>query len=537
MLHHYRSNNLVLVSSPDIQHLEDADLTDVFTALVKQGFLPMNIALRPQLERNDEYFEALGKALDTAWCFLVIIGEKGNNLEEPAWAYWKREVSMAQEKGVRVVVLVHKLSEAKQDRDCPVGDWVDRIVWNERRDLISKTISALAKLKANDDLKDDRYYADAINLQGFYYSAISLTVRDDYWLQIGTKPLRTINGVREYPAREWGFHDEHSYGKGKNYYAGVAHAHGDFLHVHLERNGDELNFKLYLGSHDVIGGLQSKDIFFGAMHGLSLKSGRKSHFSYKTILAKTESAEQKIDVAHQTQIQRHLYLSRKSFYTKSEVRTYNNIEDLEIVHGERVNKARHLTGIYKVWTEGLRDSGAGVIQSMMKIDASLRTTIFNPIFKNEELFCEVSFIRPNKIMFVMRQKHTDRGVENILSVAVMEMPHDREQLSRPMVGSFCSIGMSSKKKRKTEKTPPPRLEDDVEVRGGYFVAILEDIKTPEGVQWSDEAYTDLVEKYDVKLLKDNSKPISKAEIDKSDEEMYQFLRRANGREGRKGKKG
>jgi hypothetical protein len=481
------------------------------------------------LERDDEYFEAFSKALDTAWCFLVIIGEKGNNLAEAAWTLWRREVSMAQEKGVHVVVLVHKSSEAKQRQDCSVGDWVDRIVWNERGDLIPETVRALANIKANDDLTDDRHYTDSINFQGFYYSAISLTVRDDYWLQIGTKPLRTINGVTEYPAREWGFHDEHSYGKGKNYYAGVAHAHGDFLHVHLERNGDELNFKLYLGSHDVIGGLQSKDIFFGAIHGLSLKSNRKSHFCYKTILAKTKKAEYKINAEHQTQIQRHLYLSRKSFYTKSEVSTYGSIKDLEIVYGERVNKARHLTGIYKVWTEGLRNSGGGVIQSMMKIDSSLRTTIFNPIFKNEELFCEVSFIRPNKIMFVMRQKHTDRGVENILSVAVMEMPDDRGQLNRPMIGSFCSIGETSITKEK-RKTKSPRLGEDIEVRGGYFVAILEDIKTKRGIEWNDKEYAKLVEEYNVELLKNNSKSLSQAEIDKSDEK-YEFLRKANGRKG------
>jgi hypothetical protein len=524
MLHHYRSNNLVLVSSPDISHLEDANLTDVFTALVKQGFLPMNIALQPQLEHNDEYFEALNKALDTAWCFLVIIGEKGNNLDKAAWTYWQREVSMAREKGVHVVVLVHNLSEAKQERDCPVGDWADRVVWHKRGTLISETLKALIKIKTHDDLKEDRHYADSINFQGFYYSAISLTVRDDYWLQVGTKPLRTINGVTEYPVRERGFHDEHS----KDYYAGVAHAHGDFLHVHLERDGDELDFKLYLGSGKVIAGLQGKDLFFGAIHGLSLKSGRKSHFCYKTVLAKTESAEQKIKASHQAQIQRHLYLSRKSFYTEPEVGTYGSIEDLEIVPGGRVNKARHLTGIYKVWTEGLRNSDGGVVQSMMKIDSSLRTTIFNPIFKNEELFCEVSFVQPNKIMFVMRRKHTSRGVENILSVAVMEMPDDREQLGHPMIGSFCSIGTSSKKKRKTGKSHP-RLEDNVEVRGGYFVAILEDIKAPKGVQWNNERYAKLVEDYDIKRLKENSKPLHKTDIDKSDEEMHQFLRRANGR--------
>lgn len=318
------------------------------------------------------------------------------------------------------------------------------------------------------DLFKNTFYDKSVCFQGFFYSAVHLCIKD-YRIQISRRQFME-EGKLVSPVRVWDFHGRFkTLDFANKVYEGFAYIQSNFLyidaHKSIEPPDDSINIRLFFGNLglDAIG---EQEVLFGSAEGLT--SSAAQNFCYKTIVAKVADEEAVLPANHRLQLERHLLLSRKSFVTKLETTTFNQLPNLAL-EGTKIDKIAHLTGTYRIWTEGRKGKNE-VVQSKLVVERNYQAKVYNPIFGKQELHCEIHIgegLGREKIFFIMRLK--DRRA-SIATVGTMEMP-DQDGLLKVLTGSFCSAGRS-KHYQAVGKDPHPITE----VRGGYFTAMRTDME-------------------------------------------------------------
>lgn len=509
------SSYLLAASAPDEKEI-------VIDAVAQLGLLPAEIGMLP---KSPHYFDALGRMLEKSDCYILLLTEHHSRLPDDTRNWLDRELEIVKHSYIPVIALIHETagepggpsSIERLLRDCNL---CDEVYWSDPEQLEEGILTALqdyllqpqvtAPRYAHDpeeiDLNDSALYAHSIQLQGFYYSAIYMTVKE-YWVEIGLNEIR-VNGKWVFPAREWGFHDslrKQKFSK-EEVYAGVASCKAGFLHIRLDKHEphhDSLELRLYLGAttdvHDLA--REDYDILFGSVHGLTSNVPNKN-FAYKTIVARTSDDGKSVKLRYKNQIARHLYISRKSFVTKLEKYRFSEIPEMQLDR-IKIKTPEHIEGTYRIWTEGRKGKNE-IAQSKMVVKANYSASICNPVFENgKEQLCEIffsSWLDEIRLIFVMRRQLDGLGPSDIASMAIMELP-GKDQIGEILIGSFCSAGQKKDDRPSHHKTG---------VRGGYFVSKREELGR------------------EVKAAF-----IQEKDIDPNSIDMLHLLRAANGRRNKK----
>ncbi len=469
------TNNLVFIGASVLLNAED-DLSaklQIEESLVSQDYLPFEIGVSPS---SRVYTRAVTQAIINARCYFLLVGKNSPLLLQPfKKSVVDQELKIARDNDAQVYMFVHY---SQQEAAEP---WIEKYAtdhksWGEINELPNFVVQVLQDYAQHQaqGLRHDSYYTDAYHFKGFYYSAIHLEVRH-YWLQIGKKAVDKRDGVDLFPVREWNFHDVYQLEDiGQDaYYSGLGHLHGGFLYANLSREHDHLTLNLSLGGSDE---LRRHEVMFGSLQGVT-HVGTNSNFCYKTVVARAAAVHTDIGDPNVVQIQRILYLARKSFLSKHETVKYAVLLEMLLESRRRVDRARHVAGTYRVLTEG-RSKRQEVVQSKMVIDENYNATIINPIIdKKRKLLCEIHFtdnIGKEKILFVMRDRTMGEVAGPIVGVAMLDFPLDADSIREELIGSFCSVGMTPGTPKVRSKSARQR---QFEVRGGYFIARREDEKT------------------------------------------------------------
>lgn len=540
------ANNLAFIGAPYLLAASALDEKQIVAdALSQLGLLPVETGLVPQ---SAHYFSTVGKLLDRSACYILLLTDHHVQLPDTTKNLLERELELTKSSDIPVIALIHEsagdlLFVRRQLEDCNL---MDEVYWNDLDQLREGAEVALREYLSQRtelphhlpvvetmNLADSALYKKSIKLQGFYYSAIYMTVKE-YSVEIGLEEVE-INGAWVYPAREWGFHD--SLRKKRfsenEVYVGTAMSKAGFLHIKLERNmapPDSLELRLYLGAMTDVRALaeENSDILFGSVHGLTSRVPNQN-FAYKTIVARCGSDGKSIGRRYKNQIARHLNISRKSFVTKLEKYRFHEMPEMQLDR-IKISTPEHIEGTYRIWTEG-RKGRNEIAQSRMIVRSNYSATICNPVFeKGKEQLCEIffsSWLDEIRLIFVMRRQHDGHGPSDIASMAIMELP-SKDHIGAILIGSFCSAGqkkddrsvyLKTGNRERTSDLLPHEAHEAVQaglhktgVRGGYFVAKREEL--------GREVVADFVQEND---------------IDRNDIDMLHLLRAANGRRNKKPK--
>jgi hypothetical protein len=481
------SNNLILIGAP---YLLGEKKINLWSAIISVGGLPVTTGIDTPLSNEAEYLresevfqETLLSGLEKCTCYLLFIG-KINKL--PTATY--KEIDIVRSSG-KPVILIHSNSEECRRVAIDVSKQLTNnnlqvVIFEESGGDLEKSIIASLKtfftveepwLQKHPKIPSIQSFKgkDSFFLQGFYYSALDLTVKS-YWVEIFHTTSEVFANSKAFLAREKGFHDYYR----DTYYIGYAYIQSEYLHLDLykEGGGDTLTIRVYAGlSLDELE--KGKNIYFGTMQGTTSLQP-KSSFCYKTALAWVGKEAQENKVEARPQISRLLSLRRKSFVSEETMMSLELAKQLAIGENIEVDRAKHITGIYRIWTLGTnKKREKGITQSKMTIYEDYTCRVENPIFPDIRQFCEINFCeniskvgRP-KIFFIMRHEKYDRanrkGLGQITSVAITDLPIDSQtkDIGSLFVGAFCSAGQSP-----VDIKPNNTYR---QVRGGFFMAILE----------------------------------------------------------------
>ena len=523
-------NNLVLVGAPYLLSaiMEPELKGKLMNVIIEQGFIPVELCLT--VPENEQHYAHAHKQLSRSCaCNLLWIGSNLNVSE-----FLEKEFAAMLRTGKPVIVMmaegtpefrkkfafIRKMRK-RAESSTPsvyVHTWADASAAPKELRKALKKIKKPARPPAPvmawvPNLSGPELFADSVSFTGYYYSSVRLAVRK-FHLRVGASPL---NGHPEYGRHSAVFwktigddpfarHDE------EETFDGVAFLQSGFLHFDLGKRlepRNSLHLRVYFGNSHSLNAINRHDVMFGSIQGLTT-DGTTRNYSYKTILVRDDPGiPDKTRELTILQAERHLYLSRKSFLTKLEVLRYDGdaIKHMT-VDGNRIDKAEHMEGVYRVWTEVRRAGETYILQSMMIIDCNYRSRFRNHIVDDgEEQLCEIHFSQHSgkeKLIFTMR-RITNEGAGGITSTAMMEFPRE-DEMREVLIGSYSSVGkdpgFQHTKKGRTPKLPP------TEVRGGFFVAKLEKLE----------------KNFEVNLI-----PARQFEDDPKYAEMLRFLREKNGR--------
>ncbi len=486
------SERFILIGAPFVSDISDnlPDKMKVLDILAQNDFLPVESGMFAPTT-SEYYWKVLEQVAACACCYLLVIGkqEAGSNAPQ----YIKNELKHIHHVGIPVILLIFDDDELRTEydpRQPGAAHGSQQIIeyWRNTDGLEKAVQNALKELKnilvqrANPDvvydLNDPGLFARSVSFQAYYYSAINLEVKD-YRLEIGMSRKVSYKGTIGYPVREWDFHDHDRDDPDINnkIYEGIAYLRSGYLYFDMAKrlephNG--LNIRLYFGNANSIESLRSQEVLFGSIQGITSR-GANLIFCYKTILAKTEDTGHHTDPDIKDQIDRLLHLTQKSFLTRAKTLRFKEVKTLKL-DSHRVDRGKHLEGVYRVWTEVRGKDGAEMIlQSKMVVEKNYQACIYNPVFGDEPLHCEIHFSKQDsgkdKLIIVMRRSGEESaGVGDIATVAMMEFPKEEEMKSGVFIGSYCSAGREPGSRNRKEN------EVGTEVRGGYFVTKREDLK-------------------------------------------------------------
>ncbi len=484
------SECLILIGAPFVADISDNldDKIKVLDVLAQNGFLPVESGMFAPTT-SDYYWSVLEGLASCACCYLVMIGEHHSGSNAPQ--YIKNELKHIHHIGIPVILLIFDDDALRSEFDPGqpgAAHGSPRIVeyWRNTDGLEKAVKSALKTLNkileqsatAVLDLNNPRLFEKSVFFHAFYYSAINLEVKD-YRLEIGINKKIFYKGIAGYPVREWDFHDHDRNDPDINnkIYEGIAYLRSGYLYFDMAKRREPhngLNIRLYFGNANNIETLGSQEILFGSIQGITSR-GANPIFCYKTVIARTGGAEQDAEPDISEQIDRLLHLTRKSFITRVKTLRFKEIKTMKL-DSHRVDRGKHLEGVYRVWTEvRAKDGTEMILQSKMTVKKNYQVWIHNPVFGEEPLHCEIHFSKQDsgkdKLIIVMRRSGEESaGAGDIATVAMMEFPKEEEMKSGVFIGSYCSAGREAGLRNRKEN------EVSTEVRGGYFVTKREDLK-------------------------------------------------------------
>lgn len=490
------SKRFILIGAPFVSDAPDImpDKVRILDVVAQNDFLPIESGMYAPTT-SQHYWEVLEQIASSSCCYLLLICKQdgGSNY----LSYIRDELKKIHNVGIPVILLIFDDDQLKKEyafltepRQSGASREYAQFIeyWRNTEGLEKAAHSALKKLKRTllkatepeilVNLRDPELFSTPVYFQAFYYSAINLEVKD-YRLEVGMDKKVHYRGITGYPVREWGFHDHDRDDPDINnkLYEGVAYLRSGYLYFDLSKRQEPhngLNIRLYFGNANSIETLGSQEVLFGSIQGITSR-GANPIFCYKTVLTKRDGAEHDLETELKEQIDRLLHLTRKSFLTRTKTLRFKELKTLKL-DSHRVDRGKHLEGVYRVWT-GVRskDGAEMILQTKMVVQKNYRAEIFNPIFGDEPLLCEIHFSKQHsgkdKLIIVMRRNGEEgSGAGDIATVAMMEFPREEEMKSGVFIGSYCSAGAEAGFRNRKEG------DTTTEVRGGYFVTKREDLK-------------------------------------------------------------